>query len=263
MTSTPPARDSDPVTASSDSALDPPPLSFEVVSSDRDKRRALRLVADGIAQQRQVASLAIIFHPLCFVALGVACTLVWRRNSPDLGSALMALSGLVMAYLAAIRLYTSPFLRLAENFSCHSFLAAPEGYQDLVLVARFGGEIIGTLVLRLPPRPGAKAGQSSLKVDAGGGVIRAWTTMLRYRNKSIGADLLRFAVAVTRSACGDDAPVSFDPDHANSSLPLLRIFSRPFRSRDEKAAKALETALRDCDAGQSRFAPREPATDGS
>ncbi|KAM4058634.1 acetyltransferase [Hirsutella rhossiliensis] len=262
MTSTSPARG---YTANSDAAPDPPPpLSFEVVSSSADKREALRLVADAIAQQRQVASLAIIFHPLCFVALAAACTLAWRHNSRDLGSALMAVSGLVMAYLAAVRLYTSPFLRLAETFHCDSFLAAPQGQQDLVLAARFGSDIIGTLVLRLPQRPAAEGGQPSSKVNAGGGggLIRAWTTMLRYRNKSIGADLLRFAVAVTRSACGDDAPVAFDPDHANSPLPLLRIFTRPFRRRDEKAAKALEHALRDCDAGQGRFA-RGVTTDGS
>lgn len=243
--------------AASSAAPVPPPLSFEVVSASDDRREALRLVADGIAQQRQVASLATIFHPLCFVPLAVACTLSWRHNSPDLGSALLAVSGLVMAYLAAIRLYTSPFLKLAEEFHCESFLTAPEGFQDLVLVARFGTDIIGTLVLRLPRPPALQNAPSPTKVKAGGGgLVRAWTTRLRYRNKSIGTDLLRFAVAVTRSACGDDAPVAFDPHHANSCLPLFRIFSRPFRIRDQRAAKALQSVLQDCDAGRSRFTQR-------
>lgn len=234
----------------------PPALSFEVLApgADDDTRDALRLVADAIAQQRQVASLAVVFHPVC--------NLAWRRAaSSDLGSALIAVCGLVMAYLAAVRLYTAPFLRLAESFRYDSFLAAPRGSRDLILVARFGTDIIATLVLRLPHRPAAHAVTASSSPGHGGGLIRAWTTMLRYRNKGVGADLLRLAITVTRSACGDDAPVVFDPNQAHSSLPLLRTFTRPFTSRDEKAAKELRNALRDCDAGQSRFVPRPAAPD--
>ncbi|PHH87460.1 hypothetical protein CDD83_8852 [Cordyceps sp. RAO-2017] len=240
----------------------PPPLSFEALTAPDDQRAALRLVADSIAQQRQVASLAIIFHPACFVGLAAACSLVWSRNARDPGTALMAVCGLVMAYLAAVRLYTSPFLGLAERFDCDAYPRGPDGSRDLVLGARFGPDLIGTLVLRLRPPPStgkdgpassSSSSSSPRPVRGGSGLIRAWTTKLRYRNKGIGADLLRFAVAATRSACGDGADVAFDPAHANSAFPLSRLFSRPFDSRDEKAARALEHALRDGDAGTAGF----------
>ncbi|RCI12350.1 hypothetical protein L249_0471 [Ophiocordyceps polyrhachis-furcata BCC 54312] len=223
------------------SSSPPPPLTFELALTPDGRRDALRLVADSIAQQRQVAALAIIFHPLCLAALVAGCALVWRHSGPDLGSSLVTASGLVMAYLAAVRLYTAPFLRLAEGFDCASFLAA----DDLVLVARFGPDLIGTLVLRLDDD------------DGGEGLIRAWTTLLRFRRKGIGADLLRYAVTATRTICGDAASLAFDPDHANASVPVNGFFRRPFTVRDEKAAKALKHALRDCDANNGGFAPVE------
>ncbi|KJZ76999.1 hypothetical protein HIM_03320 [Hirsutella minnesotensis 3608] len=250
-----------PVMPAPNEPTEPPPLSFEILTSSDHRRDALRLVADSIAQQRQVASSAIIFHPVCFVGLMAACTFAWRRNSSsDLGTTLMAVCGLVMVYLAAVRLYTASFLKLAEDFHCDSFVAGPSGSEDLVLAARFGSEIIGTLVLRLEHL--AKDQKQTPPPRKGNGLIRAWTTKLRYRNKGIGADLLRFAVAVTRSVSGQRATVAFDPDHANSPNPLSRMFDRPFQSRDRKAAKALEHALNDVHGGQGGFARRAPGVDG-
>ncbi|RDA86845.1 hypothetical protein CP532_1419 [Ophiocordyceps camponoti-leonardi (nom. inval.)] len=222
----------------------PPPLTFELALTPDGRRDALRLVADSIAQQRQVAALAIIFHPFCLAVLVAACAFVWRHSGPDLVGSLITVCGLIMAYLAAVRLYTAPFLRLAESFDCASFLAA----DDLVLVARFGPDLIGTLVLRLPSEDDEKNSRS---------FIRAWTTLLRFRGKGIGADLLRYAVTATRTSCGDTTSLAFDPDHANASIPISGFFRRPFTVRDEKAARALEHALRDCDANNGGFTPVE------
>lgn len=277
-------------TQSQSEAEPPPPLTYEVLTSDDAKRDALQLVADSIAQQRQVASLAVIFHPACFVAVVVACTLAWRHNAArDVGSAMTACSGLVIAFLAAVRLLTSRYVNIAEAFRWRDFIApaAPGRAEDLVLGARFGEELIGALVLRLvPPAAGGDEGSRQAEpssssstpstrsksksgknkklqqeekggaLHAGGGgsggLVRAWTTKLRYRGRGIGGDLLRFAVVTTRSACDDDsAPVSFDPAHANSALPLPSMFNRPFRTRDDKARRALAHALRDCDSGDS------------
>ncbi|PHH74958.1 hypothetical protein CDD80_2739 [Ophiocordyceps camponoti-rufipedis] len=224
---------------------DPPELSF-ALALDSDRREALRLVADSIAQQRQVASLAVIFHPLCLAGLVAGCAVSLRHSGPDLGSSLLSVSCLVMAYLAAVRAYTGPFLRLAESFDSAAFVAGPDGVQDVILVARFGDQLIGTIVLRLPP----SAADDQVPPQ---GLIRAWTTTLRYRGKGIGADLLRYAVSFTRAVCGDSATLSFDPDHANAACPLNGLFRRPFAVRDAKAAKALEHALRDCDANRGGF----------
>ncbi|PHH67326.1 hypothetical protein CDD81_90 [Ophiocordyceps australis] len=252
----------------------PPPLTFDTLDAQDERRDAMALVADSIAQQRQVASLAIIFHPVCLASLVAASALVWRRNS-DVGTSLTAVCGLVMAYLAAVRLVTSRFIGLAEGFRWQSFLSAPETdsgtNQDIVIAARFGDELIGTLVLRLLPPPtlhdaASAASQQTMSpkppasdktanptLEGGSGLIRAWTTKLRYRNRGIGADLLRFAVAATRSVCGDSAPVSFASDHANSALPLPAMFTRPFVTRNQKAASALDHALGDYHDGLRSF----------
>ncbi|UNI23338.1 hypothetical protein JDV02_009166 [Purpureocillium takamizusanense] len=292
----------------------PPPLTYEVLTTDDAKRDALQLVADSIAQQRQVASLAVIFHPACLVAVVAACALAWRHNAArDVGTAMTACSGLVIAFLAAVRMLTSRYVNLAEAFRWRDFIApspASSGQgggdekEDLVLAARFGDELIGALVLRLVFPANATADDGDVEKKGGdeeedvrltrrsnktnkgvaknkrskqqqqhdgdgragatpqAGLVRAWTTKLRYRGRGVGGDLLRFAVVTTRSACGgggDDvaAPVSFDAAHANSALPLPDMFNRPFRARDDKARRALAHALRDCDAGDgSAFAFR-------
>ncbi|KAL8381160.1 hypothetical protein RB595_005443 [Gaeumannomyces hyphopodioides] len=141
--------------------------------------------------------------------------------------------------------------------------------EDVVLGARFGDELVAALVLRLEPlgRPASSSGgggggggvgggsgggsgggggrrknrTSSLK--GGRGVIRAWTTKLRYRCKGVGGDMLREAVRVTRERCGRDAEVGFAKEHANSVMVLPEMFNGPFRKTERKATKALEAIL--------------------
>ncbi|KAL8409301.1 hypothetical protein RB594_007659 [Gaeumannomyces avenae] len=137
--------------------------------------------------------------------------------------------------------------------------------EDVVLGARFGDELVAALVLRLEPlgRPASSSGDrgsgggagpgggggggrrkhrtSSLK--GGRGVIRAWTTKLRYRRKGVGGDMLREAVRATRERCGRDAEVGFAREHANSVMVLPEMFNGPFRKTERKAARALEAIL--------------------
>lgn len=224
----------------------PPPLSFEVLTDDADKRAALRLVADSIAQQQQLASRAVIFHPLCLAALVLAAALlVWlpisRRS--DVGTILLTLSGLLIGYLTVVRYFTSRYIVLAEAFAWKRFLAGPQGRQDMVLAARLGNELIAALVLRIEP-PSA-SGTRRRREGVGSGRVRAWTTKLKYRNQGIGRDLLRLAVVVTRTACGTEAPLSFDPHHANSARPLHPTFNQPFKVGEARAVQALAEAKRE------------------
>lgn len=138
--------------------------------------------------------------------------------------------------------------------------------EDVVLGARFGDELIAALVLRLEPhgRPGSSSSSSSSpsgggeggsgggrgrrknrtsSLKGGRGVIRAWTTKLRYRCKGVGGDMLREAVRVTRERCGRDAEVGFAKEHANSVMVLPEMFNGPFRKGERKAARALEAIL--------------------
>jgi len=90
-------------------------------------------------------------------------------------------------------------------------------------------------------KKGAKAAAASLR--GGRGVIRAWTTKLRYRGRGIGGDMLHEAVRITREKCGKDAEVGFAKEHANSEMILPSMFNGRFRKGEMRAARALEKVL--------------------
>ncbi|OAA32467.1 acetyltransferase, GNAT family [Moelleriella libera RCEF 2490] len=246
------ARPSSAETSSKSSVI--PELSFGVLTKVPEKQDAMRLVTDSIAQQRQIASFSVIVHPACLVGLVAGCTSVWRLNADrDFGTALMMVCGLILAYLAAVRLLTANYIRLAESMRWTEWIASPHGEDDYILAARFGEEIIATLVLRLLPPADSSQKTRSSSLKGGSAIIRAWTTKQRYRGKGVGGDMLRLAILTTRSRCGGDAQISFDTAHANSARPLHDMFNRPFNKREKKARAALEHALAACDRGDSTF----------
>ncbi|KAL6898915.1 hypothetical protein GGI43DRAFT_72677 [Trichoderma evansii] len=222
------------------------PLSYRVVTRDSEKQDALHLVADSIAQQRQTASAAIIFNPLCIAGLLATCAGVYRQYEyAGYGTVLTMLSGVVIIYLSLVRYYTSRYLELAEKFRWKDWISGPDGKEDVIIAAVFGEEIIGTLVLRLKGDKSNKKKSVAQASTDGQGIIRAWTTKLRYRGKGVGSDLLHFAVQTTYRACGSSASVEFAEDHANSKNPLPDMFLRTFKKRQERAGKALKQAVKD------------------
>jgi hypothetical protein len=243
---------------------DIPPLSLEILTTRQDKAAALRLVADSIAQQRQQAAFHLVFHPLPLAVLIAVLAAIYRytwaaNTRHDLGTALMLASSAGMTYLLAIRYVTSGYLRAAEALSW-DFITAPNGTEDLVLGTRYGSDIIGALVLRIE-RPFSESSgsgnggsgrrkshsrQNSLR-RGGTGVIRAWTTRLRYRGRGVGGDMLREAVRVTRERCGKDAEVGFAREHANSVVVLPEMFNGALRKGEVRAARALEKVLGEWD----------------
>lgn len=232
---------------------DIPPLSLDVLTSRNDKIDALKLVADSVAQQRQRAAYSLIFHPLLlaglFAALAITYQFTWaRRAAPDRDFAVaMTLStGVVMAYLLTIRYVTAGYLQIAEDLKWDWLISPDTGDEDVIIGTRFGREIIGALILRLEPGASSPRKKNrSQNLRGGKGVVRAWTTRLRYRGKGVGADMLHEAVRITRERCGRDAEVGFAAEHANSSLILPEMFNRTFRKGERKAAGALEKVLSD------------------
>lgn len=167
-------------------------------------------------------------------------------------------AGVVMAYLLAIRYATAGYLQLAEDLKWDwlSSSDAPDT-EDVVIGTRFGGELIGALVLRLEPNRTAGLSPTGSRrrnkgLRGGKGVIRAWTTKLRYRGKGVGADMLYEAVRITREKCGRDAEVGFAAEHANSQMVLPEIFNRPFRLGERKAAGALEKVIGEFESGRRK-----------
>jgi hypothetical protein len=232
---------------------DIPPLSLETFSGTDDKVDALRLVADSIAQQRQQAALSLVFHPFCLAGLVAALAAAYQYSyvyRKDLGMAIMLTCGVAMTYLLGIRFVTSGYIHLAEDLKW-SWLTNEDGEEDVIIGTRFGDEIIGALILRLEPNPGKRKSRAG-NLKGGKGVIRGWTTKLRYRHKGVGVDMLNEAVKVTRDKCGKDAEVGFAKEHANSGMILPEVFNGPFRKREMQAAKALETVLADWEGSKKK-----------
>lgn len=230
---------------------DLPPLEIGILTDKTDQVDALNLVADSIAQQRQLASFYTVFHPYLLAvlaaALGLAFQFSWHARR-DLGMALMLHSAVLMTYLLAIRYFTGRYIAVAEGLRWDWMLSPDTGEQDTVLGVRYGKTLIGALVLRLEPSPavaaaGAKRRTRASALRGGKGVIRAWTVMLRYRGKGVGSDLLHEAVKVTREKCGKDAAVGFAKEHANSTMVLPEVFNGQFRKNEQRAAKALDKVL--------------------
>ncbi|CAM1511472.1 Fc.00g089850.m01.CDS01 [Cosmosporella sp. VM-42] len=237
---------------------DIPPLSLEVLDNHRDKVESLHLIADSIAQMRQRASLTLVFHPICLAGLSAALATVYQLgyvSKSDVGMAITVSCGVVMTYLMGIRYYASGYITLAEQLKW-GWLQSEEGEEDTVLGARYDDELIGTLVLRLESNPILPAGKkkkgSISSLRAGKGIIRAWTTLLKYRGKGVGKDLLYEAVRVTKDRCGKDAEVGFAKEHANSTMLLPNVFNAPFRRDEVRATRALEEVLADWEVAKKR-----------
>ncbi|KAI1329749.1 hypothetical protein F5Y16DRAFT_365183 [Xylariaceae sp. FL0255] len=250
---------------------DLPPLTTAILEKRSDKEDSLHLIADSIAQQRQTASNSLIFHPYLLPALAVAvgCAYQYAWNiQKDIGTSMIAISGVIMAYLLTIRYFTGPYLQAAEDLQWSWLLPYPSSSsapsspseEDLIIGVRFGEQMIGALVLRLEPSPsmttpngnGHKRRSRSSMLRGGRGVIRAWTVKLRYRGKGVGRDLLEEAVRITRERCGRDAEVGFAAEHANSTMILYESFNTPFRRSERKAAKSLEKVVADWESSRRR-----------
>lgn len=272
---------------------DIPDLSLEILSAPEEKKQALDLVADSIAEQRQDVAWSLVFHPMSLVGLVASLAVVQHQTHPlgqELGVALPILVAVsfLATCLAIVHRLTATYLRLARSMS-FAFLrpdadpirpgsmpspaasTIPDHRSDLVLAARSEGEIVSVVVLRLEPKqpytgiagltPGAPAGPRKRSKGSSGnagplrggkGVIRAWTTTRAWRRRSVGTDLLREAVRVTRERCGKDAEVGFAREHANSTMVLPEMFNSAFRRRERSAALTLDRVVGEWDVARKR-----------
>lgn len=241
---------------------DIPPLSLDTLDTQDDKTNGLRLVADSVSEMRQRASKAVIFHPLCLAGIVASWLVIYRfvyHPDRETSRALMLASGITMLYLAAIRLFTSPYDSLAEKIGDQDWLRANfGGEEDIILGAKLGDDLIGAVVLRLESKrapvvsPRRKSRSRSASLRGGKGVIRAWTTKHNYRGEGVGKELLHEAVRLTRERCGKDAQVGFALQHANSTMLLPNMFNKAFRRDEVRAAKALEGAVAEWDVNKKK-----------
>lgn len=223
--------------ASTPAPADPdeiPELNTYEAEDEEDRIEGLKLVADSVAQQRQVASQILIFHPLnlaVFTAvLGVIAQIMYHDAS-DLALIFTTWAGVTMAFLVAVRWATGRYLVEAENINW-TWLN-----DDTLIISKWGEEVIGSLVLGWDDDGTLKKKGSKAK-RRGRGVVRAWTVKLKYRGKGIGEGLLEEAVRVVMERGGEG--IEFAEWHANSKRILHKFFNGYLDKMDARAQRALE-----------------------
>lgn len=224
-----------------------PPLTTAILTTEEDKTEALKLIADSIAQQRQLAATAILFNPAIVAAYIVLCAVVYKfayKTPADAGTFVTTWAGVTMGVLVLVRGQTSGYITLAEAFGWN-FVRNPDSEdQDIIIGSRYGEEIIGATTLRLE-RPGGSSSSNRKKTSykGGKGIIRAWTVRLKYRRAGVGTELLEETVRVAREKCGKDAEIGFAAEHANSTMFLPEYFNTVFRRTEAMAQKCLQKVL--------------------
>jgi len=190
-----------------------PQLSTYTAESEDDRVEGLRLVADSVAQQRQVSSKMLIFHPITmatFVLLAAIATQMVMKAYNEWLVVGTTVGGLAMTFLIFIRWMTGEYIGLAEDIDMDWL------NEDRLIVVKWGEDIIGALVLGWADNDAAKKRGRRRRGKA---VIRAWTVKLKYRHKGIGESLLEEAVKIAGEKGADG--VVFDTDHASKLLSYL------------------------------------------
>lgn len=241
-----------------------PPLTTYITTSEEEQTKALKLIADSIAQQRQTSSRAAIFHPISIAVYVALVGIIYKfLYTSELGAGLLisTILGLTMALLSAVRYATSPYLSQAESIN-FAFLDPPDSsVQDTVIVSKFGEEIIGALALRLQPVMSSskssrgtsrRKGSNGSNGRGGSGLIRAWTVRLRFRGKGVGTEMLEEAVKISRDRLGRDVEVGFAADHANAKRVLPKLFNGGMEKGERKAAEKLSKVVEEIDARRRR-----------
>ena len=165
-----------------------------------------------------------------------------------------------MTGLVSVRWATSAYIERAEQVGTWKWLDDNRSGNEVVLLTRYGEEIIGTVVVRgekeVAKEESGGAGSGVSRKDSKKhkksasqgngkaqikGLIRAWTVKRRYRKREIGEGLLEDAVELCNEK-GWAGPV-FADDHANSLHVLPYSFDGGFVKREEKARKMLESVI--------------------
>lgn len=188
-----------------------PELKTYMTTDDDEKVAALKLVADSIAQMRQIANQSLISNPIN-LAIGVALMALLARWLMDRGNDTVTVgltcSGIVMCALAACRYLTKEYIFEAESINW-KFLDEAD-----VVVTKFGDELIGTVMTYWVSGEGRQKRKKAWR-----GEIKAWTVARKYRKKGVGATLLDEAVKEYKKKGAES--LEFADDHASESSPNL------------------------------------------
>ena len=258
------------------------PLLKTFAAHDDDARaEGLHIVADSVAQQRNIGSRAIIFHPIFLAVLVAAVGILTQIFNDQYGRNWILIGtttiGVVMAMLGAIRMLLGPYIFEAERIGTWKWLnqgrSAEEQEEtglkvldevDEVLITKFGDEFIGSIIFRgvqpiSPASPGTnkrtRRAQSPTKHTRM--VIRAWSVKQKYRRKEVGSALLEEAMKVGQEKGWIQHGVEIAKDHANSKRVLPAIFNGALDKFDQIAQNTLDKKLDKVDRAQEKGRKRK------
>lgn len=182
-----------------------PELKSYLATSEVDRLDGLNLIADSVAQQRNAANRALIFHPLNIAVWAGLVAVVWRymmsRGYDWIACGLTTVT-LAMATMLAMRYLTESYLNAAEKINW-------EWAGDVdVLITKFGKEVIGACIVEWVSGDSRKRGKKAWR-----GLIKGWTVILRYRHKGVGKALLEDAVKEAKKKGAES--LEFADDHAS------------------------------------------------
>ncbi|KAL9529354.1 hypothetical protein SMMN14_07119 [Sphaerulina musiva] len=212
---------------------DVPELTSYLATDDFEKMEALKLVADSVAQQRQTANRALIYHPvnMSVMTAVLACAgryLAYRGF--DYMGIILTCMGIFMSFMAACRYLTQGYLNAAEDINL-----AWLGDAD-ILVTKFGDEVIGTVMIDWI------SGESrTKKKKAWRGLIKAWTVRLKYRHKGVGRALLEDAVSAAKKKGAES--LDFAENHANSRRILSKFYNTTFDRDEAQSIEQLQNLM--------------------
>jgi hypothetical protein len=246
--------------AKSNNTIQDSRITTSIATEREDLIAALKLIAESIAQQRQVAARSIIHHWLSWMLTGIVFAgifLVMYNGPSDCGRIILTCTGALMVALLLTRNSVAGYLDLAENTGTWKWLYGPDesenirsaekwrsyrllkkhqlGFErayDIVVIVRYQSAVIATLVLRVVrcDQPNSNPDMKSTAPQRPMGqnhaaFIRALTVAYRYRSLGLGGALLRVAVMLREE--NNWKSIEFADRHAMSPqvLPKHFIFS--------------------------------------
>lgn len=218
-----------------DADADPLPLlTYSLAPTASEKYPALKLIADALAQRRQLSSSIIVFSgPFLAVAVAVFGALFQSMYVPSQGYGSIPLicttfAGIAMALLISVRWMSGGYLALAETINWE-WLGDAE-----VVVAEWGtpGDmaVVGTCVFE-EEEVGGKGGKGRKKGKRG--VVKAWTVRLRERGRGVGKGLLEEVARVGKERGWEGIGVVEGGVFDEKVLP--GVYHRWFERRMERA----------------------------
>lgn len=230
-----------------------------------DKVEALHLIADSVAQQRNIASRALIYHPVTLAVVVAMFALIrqqfYKGDNSDYIKIITTFVGCCSTLLVSFRYICGPYINEAERVGTWRWLDEGRsrseeeqtgvhvlGDQDEILLTRFGPDHIGTIVFRgVQPASSGSGNKKTRRAQSPSKQtkmqIRGWSVAQKFRRKEIGTALLDEALKIGEEKGWTVGGVELAENHANHKRVLPKMFNGALDKFSSIAQKTLDKRL--------------------